>query len=413
MLEFEAPRDAAEDLADRSTNTMIACRSYVVGRGRLLTAETAPDLLAAAASLEDAVRSDPSHVPSRVALARTYARLFEQVGEAHWLERALSEAERAHNQDGDAAEPLLAMGQAYLIAGRTDEALQAYRKAAARAETAAAHIELGAAAIEAGELEIAERAFQTAINLRPDFAASHLNLGFVYYTTGRFDAAANQYRQASRAAPGNPSALINLGAVLARQRRTDEAIKAFEDALVFGPDARAYSNLGTLFFEDGRFGDAAGMFERAIGIAGEELPPEQYYLVGNLASSLHWSGEREAAQSVFADAIELAEIQRAADSSDPAVVIDLAGFCGMVGDYDRGRGLLESVRGYEILDPFLMGAIAESYENLGERNLAIDWIATALAGELPPEWIERRPSFNSLREDERYRELIDRQFNRG
>jgi tetratricopeptide (TPR) repeat protein/TolB-like protein len=413
MLGFDAPRHVEEELDQRSTNTMIACRAYVAGRGRMLAAEIPQDLLAAVASLGQAVREDPGHVSSRIALAQTYNRLFEETGEEHWVEQALTEAGRACDRDDDAAEPYLTTGRALLIAGRTEEALEAYRNAAARADTAIPHIELGMAAIDAGELDAAERALQTAINLRPDFAMSHINLGYIYFTTGQFDAAANQYRQANRAAPENRSALINLGAVLALQGRKDEAIAAFEGALALEPDARAYSNLGTLYFEDGRFGDAVGMFESAIELGGEELPPDQYFLVGNLASSLHWSGEREAAQSVFTDAIELAETQLAVDASDPSVVIDLAGYYGMVGQYDRGMDLLGSLTEYEILDPFLMGTIAESYEDLGERDHAIEWIAAALTNDLPVDWIENRPSFNNLREDERYRELLERHINRG
>jgi serine/threonine-protein kinase len=413
MLGFEAPTHALEDLDNDSTNTMIACRAFVAGRGRLLIADGRQDLLGAVASLEEAVRADPSHVPSRIALAQADTRLFEETGEEHWMERALEQAERAANLDEGAAAPFLEMGMAYLVAGRTEESLEAYRQAAARADTAGPHIQLGSAAIDTGEFDIAERAFQTAINLRPDFAESHLDLGYVYFTTGRLDAAANQFRQASRAAPRNRSAHINLGAVLALQKRTDEAIRAFEDALALEPDFRAYSNLGTLYFEDGRFGDAAEMFQNAIELAGEELPPEQYYLLGNLASSLHWSGQADAAKPAFADAVELAERQRLADASDPAVVVDLAGYYGMIGRNDRGIELLEALTEFEILDPFLMGTISESYEDLGERDRAIQWIATALANELPVDWIESRPSFNSLREDQRYRELVEHRFNRG
>jgi len=47
---------------------------------------------AAVAVLEQAVGEDPSHLPSRVALSRAFVRLYEDIGEATWMRRAVAEA---------------------------------------------------------------------------------------------------------------------------------------------------------------------------------------------------------------------------------------------------------------------------------------------------------------------------------
>jgi len=229
----------------------------------------------------------------------------------------------------------------------------------------------------------------------------------------RFDAAANQFRHATRAAPENPSAHVNLGAVLYFQDRRDEARKAFEDALALGPHAIAYSNLGSLYFEEGRFGDAADIFTRAVELAGEEIPPDMYHLVGSLASAQYWAGERDNAATSFERAIVLGESYLEEDSDNQSVMANLAGYYGMVDQYDRGIELLEAVTRQEIRDAYFMGAIAESYEDLGERDLAVEWIGTALDNGLAVEWIKRRPSFNSLRQDDRYMDFVQQSTNRG
>ena len=414
MLGFEATPAALESLDELSTNTMIACRAYLSGRGRLQMATDEQDLLAAAASLEQAIGEDPNHVPSRVALARTFGRLLQATGDQQWLERAVNQAERAGALDDDAAEPYMALGEVYSAAGQTEASLDAYRRAAARAGIAAPYIELGSAATDAGEFDTAERALQTAINLRPDFADSHLTLGYLYFNTNQLDATANQFRHATRAAPENVGARVNLGAVLALQGRTGEAIRAFEDALVIEPTARAYSNLGTLYFEDGRFGDAAEMFEKGIELEGDDIPADQYYLLANLASALYWSGERGGARTSYLRAIELAEsFLEDGSSGNQTVLADLAGYYGMVGQPERGLELLEAFSLQEIHDPYMMGAVAESFEDLSERDRAVEWLGTALANGLPVDWVESRPSFNSLREDERYRELAKNLSDRG
>ena len=413
MLGFEATPAALEDLENCLTNTLTACRAYVSGRGRLSLAESEEELRAAVASLGQAAREEPGHAPTRVALASAFGRIFEMTGDEQWKDRAVAEAERAIDLDDDSADAYMVLGRVYEITGEGELEIEAYRRAIKRAGTAVPHLSLAAAASRAGDFEEAEKALQTAINMRPDHFEGHYRLGYLYLQMSRFDAAANEFRYAARASPKLPDPLVNLGAVLYFLDRREEAKKAFEDALILGPHQFAYSNLGSLYFEEGRFGDAAEMFKRGLDDAGNGLTVDGYHLVGNLASAQYWAGERESAMASFEHAIELGEAHLANGVSDDQAEVNIAGYYGMVGEPDRGVELLESVTKKAIQDPHLMGAIAEAFEDLGERDRAVDWIGMALANGLAVRWIERRPSFNSLREDVRYRELVQLSTNRG
>jgi len=97
-----------------------------------------------------------------------------------------------------------------------------------------------------------------------------------------------------------------------------------------------------------------------------------------------------------------------ADGDSPTVMTDLASYYAMVGQRDRGNELLETVTRQEIRDPLLMGSIAESFEDLGDRDQAIEWLGRALNDGLDIKWLERRPSFNSLRSDERFLEIVQK-----
>ena len=88
--------------------------------------------------------------------------------------------------------------------------------------------------------------------------------------------------------------------------------------------------------------------------------------MGNLAGAQYWSGERESARASYEHAIDLAESYLGEGSDNQSVMADLAEYYGMVGQHDRGIELLEAVIRKEIHDPYSMGAIAESYEILGE-----------------------------------------------
>jgi hypothetical protein len=85
---------------------------------------------------------------------------------------------------------------------------------------------------------------------------------------------------------------------------------------------------------------------------------------------------------------------------------DLAGYLAMVGNRDRGLELLEEAVRRDIRHTHVMAAIGESFEDLDDRDRAIEWIGKALEAGLEADWIDRRPSFNSLREDPRYRQMV-------
>jgi serine/threonine-protein kinase len=412
MLGFEAGPSAAKELDDCLTNTLTACRSFVSGRGRLSMADDQANLEAAASMLEQAITADPAYLPARIELARAYAALFEETRDEAWKTRAIAEAEHAIDLDEGAVEPYMILGFVHELAHQPELQLDAYRQATRQAETAQPFMVFGLTAMDAGEFEEAEGALQTAINLRPGYSRAHRGLGYLYCQMNRFDAATNEFRHAARAAPEDPISHINLGAVLYFQDRREEAMEAFEDALALEPTAVAYSNLGTLYFEAGRFGDATEMFQGALDLAGGDIEDSEYYLYGNLASAQHWSDQRESALANFGHAIEHAESLMKSEPDNYIAMTSLAGFYGTIGEPERGLELMAIVTRQEILGPFFMGSIAESYEDLGQRELAMQWIAKALDNGLTVEWIERRPTFNGLRTDVRYRELVGQSTDR-
>jgi len=406
MLGFGVTPAAVNEREASLTNTSIASRAYIIGRGRLNGADNEAELLAAVESLELALKEDPGYAPARLALARTFGRLFEETRDDQWKKRAVAEAEYVIRMDSTAFEPYVVLGTVYGIAGQTELELESYRNATSRANVASPFDMLGNAAIDAGEFDEAERMLQKAINLRPGWATTHLNLAYLYLKMNRYDAATNEYRQAIQAAPENQSAHSNLGVVLYFQNRREEAEKVFKDALQLGPKESLYSNLGTLYFEDGRFGDSAEMFERAIELFGENLPPGKYFYFGNLASAEYWAGERESATSNYQTAIELGEALLDEEGDDVGVMVDLAGYHAVTGQPERSMELLEIVADEEIADAQIMGAIAECYADLNRPEEAFTWIKKALESGLDRSWIDRRPSFNKVRSNERFRALL-------
>jgi serine/threonine-protein kinase len=402
MLGFTIDRSMTERVNQMATNVPVACVSYLKGRGLLAETTDAVKLERSVEFLRKAVESDPLYAPARVALARGCRLTYEVENEPAWIAEGVEHAMRAIDLMEPPAEAYIALAQLYRTAGDTGEALEALEQAVGSAPThVEAHLELATAYQQQGRLDEAEAAFQRAINLRPSYWASHNSLGSFLIAQGRYDAAANQFRRVCELVPDSPVGFNNLGGLYWYLERRNEAREMFERSIEIEPNADVFSNLGTLDFESSRFGDAVANFERAV-----EMSPDDFQLWGNLAAAHQLARQWIEAERAFLRAIELGEAAVAANPDDDFMTVDLASYNGVVGNQERGSELLQKVVSKDPQDPYLMGSIAEAFKDLGKRGQAIEWIESALANGLSPEWIERRPGLRDVSADPRIQALL-------
>lgn len=116
--------------------------------------------------------------------------------------------------------------------------------------------------------EKAEAAYKEALEIHPDYWAAYGELGFFYYSHGNFDKAKDALFRAAQISPGNIRALNNLGAVCFKLGNTTQAAAIFERSLASKRNAVAYSNLGVIYYFQGRY-----MNEEAISFGPGETWP--------------------------------------------------------------------------------------------------------------------------------------------
>lgn len=130
------------------------------------------------------------------------------------------------------------------------------RSQAKSTETAEAWFEQ-AVMLEADTPEDAQRAYQEAIRLRPDFVDAHISLGLLYHHAGHFTKAEACYCQALLYEPKLALAHFNLAVALEDQQKTGRAIAAYEEAVQHAPKFwEAHCNLAQLYETVGRKRDA-------------------------------------------------------------------------------------------------------------------------------------------------------------
>lgn len=158
------------------------------------------------------------------------------------------------------------LGLAYYQAGKIGEAIAAYQTAIQlEPNFADAYGGLGVIYWRTGDLNAAIRHCQKAIKIAPKNIEFHQNLTQIYWQKGMYDRAAIGYRIILELDPSDENALHHLGIILLSKQEYDEAISCFQRVLQRNPDnALTHGALGTAYYKLGEEGPAIHEFREVL-----------------------------------------------------------------------------------------------------------------------------------------------------
>ena len=143
--------------------------------------------------------------------------------------------------------------------------------------------------------------FRESIRIRPDFAEVHNNLGVALAGQGELGAAHDEFRVAAQIDPGFVAARNNLAATEAKIRVLDSGVaRVAADTLARPRDLTARNDLGAALAAQGRIGEAAEQFRKAI-----EIDARQPDLHFNLGAMLQRQGRKAEAAAEYRTALRL------------------------------------------------------------------------------------------------------------
>jgi tetratricopeptide (TPR) repeat protein/glycosyltransferase involved in cell wall biosynthesis len=215
-------------------------------------------------------------------------------GVAHHLAGRTADAIAAYREALDAAPRLApAMNNLGALLGSTGHAADALELFRAAVDTdgnyAEARNNLGIALGAAGKHADAVEHFEAALALEPNRSPWWNNLGNCCVECFQFDKALAAYDRAIAIEATSADVWSNRGLALRGLRRADEAIDAFRRALTVDPKfANALVNLGIVLKEQKRTDEAIAVFERA-----RALRPNDPSLLCNYASVYEARGDYE------------------------------------------------------------------------------------------------------------------------
>ena len=186
----------------------------------------AGDARAAIGTLEAALKNGITQSEVKIKLGQ-YLALAGQPA------RAIALLETFTEVDPDA---LIALGNAYVAAGRRADAIRTFRRLlAADPKNGLAHENIGVVHLQAREYGPAETELRRALDLDPRLAGAHTALGVVLAATGRRDEAIDAWKRAVDIDPAELNALFNLTVNLAAAGRGAEARQYGERFLAAAP----------------------------------------------------------------------------------------------------------------------------------------------------------------------------------
>jgi serine/threonine protein kinase/Flp pilus assembly protein TadD len=262
-------------------------------------------------------------------------------------------------------------------------------------------------------LQFARRMFSRAIELDPDYALAYAGIAdcssqlYKYWdaSAANLEQAESASRRALALAPDLAEAHAARGFALTLGGSHEEANREFETALRLNPKLyEAYLYYGNSRFAEGKSQEAAELYVQA-----SEVRPEDYQAIALAGLSYAALGNEAAARDAFDKSIIRAQRQIELYPDDArALYLGAISLCRL-GRIQEGLDWGNQALALDPEDSGVLYNIACLYSVAGRTEQAFDLLERAVQnGFGHREWIEHDPDFVTLRDQPRFRALIDR-----
>ena len=403
MLDLEFDSEAERSLTVGGTSNAEAAQLFLEARGTVDDRATPAQLTRAMDLYRQAVELDPTYADALVQLANACHRQYQLAVDPIWLEHGLSYAHRAVDLGPD-------LPGAHLAAGRCELARHAYPEAIDRLQRTIeldplnlkAYTSLALAYEELGETEQAQETIDRAIRTRPEDWVTHFDIGrFFYYERHDPGRAIPYFRRVVELLPDSSIGYSALGGCLFYTGETAEARTNLERAVKIGSRYDAFANLATLEFYEGRYADAAELYAQALEKDDSKYETWSYY-----GEALRFSGaDPDRTRAAYQRAAELAEPRLQANPDDQGLLTHIASLQVNLGNERRARDLVARALSADVEDPNVMFTLAVIFEDLGDREDALQWVERCVGAGFPLQVIEEYPGFVGLLDGPGFQDL--------
>jgi serine/threonine-protein kinase len=376
-----------------------AYESYLKALGYLQRYDKRGNVDEAIKLLDGAVKEDPAFALAFASLGEAYLTRYKDDQNPRWIDQAEANCKHALELNDKLAPVYSTLGSMFDARGQHDLALAQFQHALKLDPRDAVALTAMAQVYEKqGRIKEAEETFRKAAALHPEYFNGYTKLGLFYYNQRRYPEAAEALKRVVELTPDNAEGYSNLGVVYRRMGDLAGAAAVYQKAISLSPTYRFYSNLGVVYHEQANYAGAAELFAKAVS-----LNDKDYRLWMNLASAQRWLGHDKEAMDAYARALPLVEELESRQKMDPTIQSTLGGLYARLGRPEKAMPHLEASLAIAPNDPTVLERAAATWEALGDRAKAIDFLVRAVKAGDPIESIKHSSELRAVVSDPNFR----------
>jgi serine/threonine-protein kinase len=400
LMHIDAPAETAP--AGGASGSPAAYESYLRALGYVQRYDTPGNLDLAITELHEAVKTDPQFALGFAELGEAY-RLKDQVDpNPKWIDQVTANCTRALQLNDHLPAPYVTLGRLHTQLGKFDLALQEYQHAL-QLEPRNPDALMGTASTyeKMERIADAEETYKKAAALRPDYWDGYNSLGGFYNRQGKYAEAIAQFEHAAELTPDNSIVYINLAAAYLNRGDTKDVPKAeaaLKKSISLSPSYAAYSNLAFLYLDSKRYDESVTMSQKAL-----QLNDKDYKVWDNLMSAYQALNQKTNMEAARDHAIALLEQKVKAEPQDALMQISLADLYAQKGLREKAMSRVQAALARSPDNADILELAGETYETLGDRRQALDYIEKALQNGYPLESLKDSPDMQKLLSDPDFR----------
>ncbi len=359
---------------------------------------------AALDSYRRALSEDPTLVEAAAGIVEVRCRQYSALEEEALLDRGAAVLDSLVANAPDNERVRRARGMHLVASGRPEEGLDVLRAVLETSPDDPVALRYSARALfDLARRDEGERFLRLLIERHPSDWRGYMELGVSRFSVQALDEALMLFSQAAALNPEGARTWSNIGGVQHFRGNLADSIEAFERSLEIELNPHTLRNLSIVYFRAGERRKADRILLDAVATS-----PGLHYVWGALGTIRSHMGDRAGSREAYERAALEAEKLLEHSPDDVLLMLDIAGYHGMLDNTDVAEDLLEKALAVEE-DSFLtLKRIGQAYEVIGNRDRALELIEEALRGGYPLSRIESSPGLRRLREDPRYGRMLDR-----
>jgi len=359
-----------------------------------------PDL--AISELKSAVQQNPRFALGFAGLGEAYRLKFLMDHDPSSIEQAVANCRTAVEMDDRLPSVHVTLGLVHENLGKYDLALQEFQKVLdINPRDADAMIGMAGVYEHVNRIPDAEATYKRAIALRPDYWDGYRALAEFYGRQRRVQDSIAQYRRIIELTPDNPEAYSDLGVrymELQDSQSSSAAEAAFQKSIQLAPNYQAYANLGWLYMDRKRYQESAAATRKAL-----ELNDKDWRIWSNLQAASTWLKDDQNALAARTKVVTLLGQYAVVNARDARAQSMLSML--FAEDHVREKAISHAKAALALAphDPWILSDIAETYEDLGDRKVAVQYAVRSLQNGYSVVDLQRQPALHALLEDPAFR----------